>query len=51
MRVTLCLTAMNMFWVFEGKSERELAPKKEKEYLEINIIFCGAVVRVLAETL
>jgi hypothetical protein len=42
---------MNVFWVFEGKPEGELSPEKLKEYLEANIIFCDAVVRVLAETL
>jgi hypothetical protein len=51
MRVTLWLTAMNVFWVSEGKPEGELTPEKEKEYLEANTIFCGAVVEVLAETL
>jgi hypothetical protein len=34
-----------------GKPEGELSPEKEKEYLEANTIFCGAVVRVLAKTL
>jgi hypothetical protein len=42
---------MNVFWVSEGKLEGELFPEKEMEYSEANIIFCGAVVRVLAETL
>jgi hypothetical protein len=51
MRVTLWLAAMNMFWVSKGKPEGELSPENEKEYLEANTIFCGAVVRVLAETL
>jgi hypothetical protein len=50
MRVTLWLTAMNVFWVSEGKPEGELSPEKEKEYSEANTIFCGAVVGVLAET-
>jgi hypothetical protein len=30
MRVTLWLTGMNVFWVFKGKPEGELSPKKEK---------------------
>jgi hypothetical protein len=51
MRVTLCLTVMNVFWVSEGKPERELSPEKEKEYSEANTIFYGAVVGVHAETL
>jgi hypothetical protein len=51
MRVTLWLTAMNVFWVSEGKPERELTSEKEKAYSEANTIFCGAVVGVLAETL
>jgi hypothetical protein len=51
MRVTLWLTTMNIFWLFEGKLEGELTPEKEKAYLEVNIIFCGAVVGVLTETL
>jgi hypothetical protein len=51
MRVTLWLTAMNMFWVSEFKSEGELTPEKEKEYSEANTIFCGAMVVVLAEAL
>jgi hypothetical protein len=51
MRVTLWLTVMNMFWVSEGKLEGELTPEKEKDYLEANTIFCGAVIGVLAETL
>jgi hypothetical protein len=51
MRVTLWLTGMNVFWVSEGKSEGELSPEKEKEYSEANIIFYGAVVGVLTETL
>jgi hypothetical protein len=50
-RVTLWLTAMNVFWVSEGKPEGELSPEKEKEYLEANTIFCGAMVGVIAETL
>jgi hypothetical protein len=36
--------------VSEGKPEWELTPE-EKEYSEANTIFCGVVVRVLAETL
>jgi hypothetical protein len=51
MRVTLWLTAINVFCVSEGKPKGELSPEKEKEYSEANTIFCGAVVRVLAETL
>jgi hypothetical protein len=51
MRVALWLTAMNVFWVSEGKPEGEFTPEKEKEYSEANILFCGAVVGVLAETL
>jgi hypothetical protein len=51
MRVTMWLTAMNVFWVSEGKPEGEHYPEKEKEYSKANTIFCGAVVRVLAETL
>jgi hypothetical protein len=51
MRVTLWLTAMNVFWVSEGKPEGEVSPEKEKEYSEANTIFCGVVVGVLAETL
>jgi hypothetical protein len=51
MGVTLWLTAMNVFWVSEGKPEGELSPEKEKEYSEANTIFCGAMVGVLAETL
>jgi hypothetical protein len=51
MRVTLWLTAMNVFWVSEDKPEGELTPEKEKAYLEANTIFCGAVVGVLVETL
>jgi hypothetical protein len=51
MRVTLWLTAINVFWVSEDKPEGELSPEKEKEYSEANTIFCGAVVRVLAEAL
>jgi hypothetical protein len=50
MRVTLWLTGMNVFWMSEGKPEGELSPEKEKEYSKYNTIFCGAVVRVLAET-
>jgi hypothetical protein len=51
MRVTLWITAMNVFWVSEGMPERELTPEKEKAYSEANTIFCGAVVGVLIETL
>jgi hypothetical protein len=51
MRVTLWLTAMNVFWVSEGKPEGELSPEKEKEYSEANTIFYGVVVGVLVETL
>jgi hypothetical protein len=51
MRVTLWLTAINVFWVSEEKPERELIPEKEKEYSEGNSIFYGAVDGVLAETL
>jgi hypothetical protein len=42
---------MNVFWVSEGKPEGKLTPKKEKAYLEANTIFCGVIVRVLAESL
>jgi hypothetical protein len=51
MRVTLWLTAMNVFWVSEDKPEGELSPEKEKKYSKANTIFCGAVVGVLVETL
>jgi hypothetical protein len=51
MRVTLWLTAINVLWVFKGKSEGELTPEKEKAYLEANTIFYGAVVGVLTKTL
>jgi hypothetical protein len=36
---------MNVFWVSEGK------PEKENDYSETNTIFCGVVVEVLAATL
>jgi hypothetical protein len=42
---------MNMFCVSEGKPDGKLTLEKEKTYSEVNTIFCGAVVRVLAETL
>jgi hypothetical protein len=42
---------INEFWMSEGKLEGELTPEKEKEYSKANIIFYGAVVGVLAETL
>jgi hypothetical protein len=51
MRVILWLTAMNVFWVSEGKPKGKLSPEKEKEYSEANTIFYGVVVGVLAETL
>jgi hypothetical protein len=51
MRVTLWLTAINVFWVFEGRSEGELTPEKEKAYSEANTIFYDAVVGVLTKTL
>jgi hypothetical protein len=51
MRVTLCLTVMNVFWMSEGKPKGELSPEKEKEYSEAKTIFCGVVVGVPAETL
>jgi hypothetical protein len=51
MRVTLWLTAINVFYVSEGKPEGELSPKKKKEDSEANTIFCGVVVGVLVETL
>jgi hypothetical protein len=51
MRVTLWLTAMNVFWVSEGKPQEGLTPEKKKAYLEVNTIFYDAVVGVLAETL
>jgi hypothetical protein len=49
MRVTLCLTAMNVFWVSDGKPEGELS--LEKEYSKANTIFYGVVVGVLVEIL
>jgi hypothetical protein len=51
MRVTLWLTAMNVFWVYEIKPEGELTLEKEKAYSEANTIFCGVVVGVLVEIL
>jgi hypothetical protein len=42
---------MSVFWVSKGKPEGELTPEKEKAYSDVNIIFCGAVVGVLTETL
>jgi hypothetical protein len=51
MRVIWWLTTMNVLWVSEGKLEGELTPEKKKEYSKANTIFCGAVVRILAETL
>jgi hypothetical protein len=47
----LWLAAINAFWVFEGKPKGELTLENEREYSEANTIFCGAVVRVLAETI
>jgi hypothetical protein len=51
MRVTLWLTTINRFWVFEGKPEGGLTPEKENAYSEANTIFYGAVLGVLVETL
>jgi hypothetical protein len=51
MRTRLWLTAMNMFWVSEGKAEGELTLEKEKVYSEANTIFCGVVIGVLVESL
>jgi hypothetical protein len=51
MRVTLWLTAMNVLWVSEGKPEGEFSPEKEKEYSEVNTIFYGVLVGVLADAL
>jgi hypothetical protein len=51
MRVTLWLTAMNVFWVSEGKPKGELSPEKETKYFKANTIFCGVMVGVPAETL
>jgi hypothetical protein len=51
MRVTLWLTAMNMFSVSKGNPREELTHEKEKEYSEANTIFYGAVVGVLVETM
>jgi hypothetical protein len=51
MKVTLRLTAINVFWVSMGKLEGELTPEKEKAYSEANTIFYGAVVGVLTESL
>jgi hypothetical protein len=42
---------MNVFCVFEGRPKGELTSEKEKAYSKVNIIFCGAVVGVLVETL
>jgi hypothetical protein len=42
---------MNVFCMFEGKPEGELTPEKEKKYSEVNTIFYGAMVEVLAEIL
>jgi hypothetical protein len=50
-RATLWLTAMNVFYVSDGKPEEELTHEKEKQYSKANIIFCVAVVEVLVETL
>jgi hypothetical protein len=51
MRATLWLTAMNVFWVSEGKLEGKLTPKKEKENSKANTIFYGAMIGALAESL
>jgi hypothetical protein len=51
MRVTLWLTAMNVFWVSKGKPEGELTPEKENAYSEASTIFCDAVIEVFADTM
>jgi hypothetical protein len=51
MRATLWLTAMNVFYVSDGKPEEELTHEKEKQYSKANTIFCVAMVGVLVETL
>jgi hypothetical protein len=42
---------MNIFWVSEGKPERQLTLEEEKSYSEANTIFLGDVVGVLTEHL
>jgi hypothetical protein len=47
-KITLWLTAINAFWLFEGKLEGQLTAELEKAYGEANTIFVGAVIRALA---
>ncbi|KAK3135940.1 hypothetical protein QOZ80_5BG0425590 [Eleusine coracana subsp. coracana] len=50
-KVTLWLTAMNVFWVSTGKPEGDLITDQEKAYSEANTIFLGTVIGVLVDHL
>jgi acyl CoA:acetate/3-ketoacid CoA transferase alpha subunit len=48
-KVTFCLTAMNVIHVSKGKPEGRLTPEEEKKYDEANTIFTGAILIVLVD--
>ena len=50
-KATLWLTAMNVFWVSEGKPDGVLTPDKEKEYSEANTLFLDVVISINVECL
>ncbi|KAK3139722.1 hypothetical protein QOZ80_5AG0388720 [Eleusine coracana subsp. coracana] len=50
-KVTLCLTVMNVFWVSTSKLEGDLTADQEKAYSEANTIILGAVIGALIDRL
>jgi hypothetical protein len=50
-KVTLWLTALNVFHVSQGKPEGVLTPEEEKKYDNANTIFTGAILSVLVDHL
>lgn len=50
-RVILWLTAMNVFHTNKGKPGGIITPKEEKKYVDVNIIFKGAILSVLVDRL
>src|SRR5438128_1648225 len=50
-KVTLWLTAMNVFYVSNGKSEGELSDGDQKKFAEATIVFLGCIFSVHADCL
>jgi hypothetical protein len=50
-KVTLWLTAMNVYWVAKGKPEGTLTAEQEKAFMNVNTLFVECILSVLGDRL